>query len=49
MAVKCRFCLKTECRLDGISRHVKNFHNEFYDSKAGRTTFTAKEGQKIPE
>ena len=44
IAVKCRFCLKTECRLDGISKHVKKFHNDFYDAKAGRNTFTAKEG-----
>ena len=48
MAVKCRFCLKTECRLDGISKHVKKFHNNFYDAKAGRNTFTAKEGYTIP-
>lgn len=47
--VWCKFCLKTECRLDGILKHVKKFHPDLYDSKAGRNSYAAEVGQKIPD
>ena len=47
--VKCRFCLKTECRLDNIIKHVKNQHADFWEPNTSRNTFVAKEGQTVPD
>ena len=49
VTVKCRFCLKTECRLDNIIKHVKSQHVDFWEPRAKRNTFVAKEGQTVPD